>query len=250
MDAREARIYIAVIITVVVLGIIIFYFAISIIRQHRRNSELQKENTLAEITAMEKERARIAGDLHDDLGPILSVIKFEIDSIPNISRDKRMQLQKTSVQLDDLIERIREISYNLMPTALQRKGLVTALEEFITKANSICPPLNIRLNTTGKLSIEEEKSIHIFRMLQEIIHNCIRHSSASELLIGLDQNDSKIMILCHDNGIGFDADKIIKDGTGIGLRSLKNRTDMLGGRLKLESKKGKGTSFFFEIPLK
>ena len=76
MDARETKIYIAIIITAVVLGLIILYFALSIVRQQRRNISLQKALILAEIATLEKERSRIAADLHDDLGPVLSVIKF------------------------------------------------------------------------------------------------------------------------------------------------------------------------------
>jgi signal transduction histidine kinase len=249
MDAREARIYIAVIITVVVLGIIIFYFAISIIRQHRRNSELQKANILAEISAMEKERARIAADLHDDLGPILAVIKFQVDNIDNVSGEEKMQLQKTSAQLDNLIERLREISYNLMPSALQRKGLVIAFDEFIARISPITDPLKISFDWEEKPAIDEEKSIHIFRMLQEIVHNCIRHAEATTLKISFDQNNGKLAILCRDNGKGFDMQQVLKESRSIGLRSLKNRAELIGGFMKLESKKGKGTAFFFEIPL-
>src|SRR5436853_883012 len=163
MDAREARIYIAVIITVVVLGIIIIYFAISIIRQQKRNAALQKASTLAEISAMEKERARIAADLHDDLGPILSVIKFEIEAVENIPDEERSQLQKASLQLDSLIERLREIANNLMPAALQRKGLVTAFKEFVTKVGSICPHLKISFDWQQNPPFNAAISIHVFR---------------------------------------------------------------------------------------
>ena len=123
MDAQEARIYMAVIITVVVLGIIIGYFAISVIRQQRRNMELQKANALAEISAMERERARIAIDLHDDVGPVLSVIKFRVDNANVSDAEEQEELKKASAQLDEVIARMREVSNNLMPSVLQRKGL-------------------------------------------------------------------------------------------------------------------------------
>src|SRR5438477_5729337 len=99
--------------------------------QQRRNLELQKANALAEISAMEKERARIAADLHDALGPVLSVIKFRVDHVELLDKEEKAELAKASKQLDELIGHMREVANNLMPSALQRKGLIAAVEEFI-----------------------------------------------------------------------------------------------------------------------
>ena len=132
MDTQEARIFIAIIISAVLIGVIILYFVITMIRQQKKNLALQKTHILAELQAMEKERSRIAADLHDDLGPGLSSVRFQIDHARR-SGDETKQLAKASEQLDIYIERMREIAYNLMPSTLERKGLIPALEEFLDR---------------------------------------------------------------------------------------------------------------------
>ncbi len=249
MDTKEAGIYIAIIITVIVLVVIISFFAISIIRQQKRNLALQKANILAEISAMEKERSRIAADLHDELGPVLSVIKFQVDFAIQSEQIERKELGKASEQLDEIIERMREIANNLMPSALHRKGLVVALEEHISKVGSTIR-LKIQLEYPDHLELAEHKAIHVYRTIQEVIHNCVKHAKADKMDIRLERKNGYLTILCRDNGIGFDYPKLSKESKGIGLSSLKNRTEIMGGSLVVESKPGKGSAFLFEIPIK
>jgi two-component system NarL family sensor kinase len=248
MDTQEARIYITIIITCLLLGTIIIYFTISVIRQQRRNLELQKANALAEISAMEKERARIATDLHDDLGPVLSVVKFRVDHATSSDEDEKEELVKASEQLDELIARMREVANNLMPSALHRKGLISAVEEF-TRNVSDSSGLGITFTTGEELNVTEEKSINIYRVIQEVVHNCMKHAKASRLEIIFEEKNGFLKILCRDNGIGFDYSGTAGQGTGIGLRSIKNRTEIMGGNMTVESKPGKGTAFLFEIPI-
>ena len=248
MDTQETRIFIAIIITAILLGIIIFYFVLTMIRQLKRNIALQKKNILAELQAMEKERARIAADLHDDLGPILSVTKFQVDFAKQSQRVEKEELDKASEHLDTLIERIREIANDLMPTALQRKGLVPALEEFISQVNST-GPLQIKFTHDTIDALGEDKVIHIYRTVQELIHNCIRHAAATNLEIQLHKKNGTLRLLCRDNGKGFNVKIRTAESTGIGLRSLKNRTEILGGAMAIESKPAKGTAFLFTIPV-
>jgi signal transduction histidine kinase len=249
MDAHEARIYTAIIIAGLVLGVIVIYFVISIIRQQKRNLELQRASILAEISVMENERKRIAADLHDDLGPILSVIKFQVDNVNALNEEDKQQLVKTSEQLDILIRQIREIANNLMPSALQRKGLITAAEEFFSKAGE-AGDLEIEFTHPENLILPEEKSINIYRAIQEIVHNCTKHAHATKIEVKFERKNSTFSVFCRDNGRGFDYQKMIKESTGIGLKSLKNRIEMMGGTLTVDSKPGKGTIFLFEIPVK
>jgi two-component system NarL family sensor kinase len=249
MDTKEARIYIAIIITVIVLGVIISFFAISIVRQQKRNLALQKANILAEISTMEKERSRIAADLHDELGPVLSVIKFQVDYAVLSEQVERKELGKASEQLDEMIERMREIANNLMPSALQRKGLIIALEEYISKVEGT-GKLRIELEYPEQLELAEHKAIHVYRTIQEVIHNCVKHAKADKMYIRLERKNGYLTILCKDNGIGFDYPKLSKESEGIGLSSLKNRTEIMGGSLVVESRPGKGSAFLFEIPIK
>src|SRR5262245_19620588 len=131
MDPNETKIYTVILIAGGVLGIILVYFIINIIRQQRRNLSLHNEKIQAEITTLENERKRIASDLHDDLGPLLSAVKLQINSVEVPDGEDQELIEKSSLYIDAILTRIREISNNLMPQVLSRKGLVIALREFI-----------------------------------------------------------------------------------------------------------------------
>ena len=248
MRSQETAIYAAVIISSVILGIIIVFFIISLIKQQRRNLELHRLNILAEITALEKERSRIAADLHDDFAPMLSSIKFRIDSITTGEEEDQQQLRLAVNHLDDLIVRLREVSYNLMPSALLRKGLLVAVEEFL-KASEHSNSLSIRFQYYNLPEISAEKSIHIFRILQELVYNTVKHAKASELSIHLQTQGNILFIQTVDNGIGFSHVEAVKENKGLGLRNLESRAEIMGGSMNLNSRPGKGTSFLVKIPL-
>ncbi len=247
MDAQETRIYTAVIITAIVLGTIILFFIISILRQQKKNMELHKKNILAEITQIEKERARIAADLHDDLGPLLSAVKMKINSF-ELSQKGQEEIFETNQHIDDILNRIREISFDLMPNSLLRKGLFMAIKEFIGYLNNTSG-INYIFNGDPNTNLSEQRSINIYRIIQEIVHNAIKHSGATELKIDLETIKNNLVLRVADNGIGFDYNKESKDTIGFGLRSLLSRTEIMSGQMFLESQKGKGTTYTFEIPI-
>jgi two-component system, NarL family, sensor kinase len=247
MDPQEKLLFNAILITAAVIGTIILFFIISIIRQQRRNLELHRLNILAEITTLEKERTRIAADLHDELGPLLSAIKFKINSVDTVDADDQYQLERASSHLDDLITRLREIAANLMPNTLIRKGLIAALHQFVD--NVARSSLQIKLNYPPLPDINQEKSINLYRMVQEITHNTIKHAKATHLVIDLSLKGNTLILKTEDNGVGFDYSNRAKESTGFGLRNLKSRAEIMGGNFAVESKPGKGTSYQFEIPL-
>src|SRR6201994_4168331 len=119
-----------------VVAIIIVYFFVSIIRYHRRYMKLQREKIFAEITIRENERKRIAGDLHDSLGPLLSAVKLNISSVDIETPADREVLEKTAGYLDEIIGSMRRISHDLLPNTLERKGLIEAVREFIQQVRN------------------------------------------------------------------------------------------------------------------
>ncbi len=248
MDAQESRIYAAIIITALVLGFIIFYFIVSIIRQQRTNMQLHKKNVLAEITQIEKERSRIAADLHDELGPLLSAVKMKINSFELSDKDDKIQIEKTNKHIDDILKRIREISFDLMPNSLLRKGLTSAVKEFVDYLNN-----NTRMkfifSFEKNLHVNEQNAVNIYRIIQEVVHNTIKHAQATQLNIELKTVKNNIIVIMTDNGIGFDYAKESKENIGFGLRSLLSRTEIMSGQMFLDSEKEKGTTYTFEIPL-
>ena len=246
MDAKETSLYTAVLIVSVVIGTIITYFIISIVRQHRRSLQLYKQSIQTEITTLEKERVRMAADLHDEVGPVLSSIKLRIGSIDVLTVDDQLEIEKTSLQIDNLIKRMREISFDLMPNSLIRKGLPEALGEFIDYCSKN-GDLEIKFSYTP-LTITRQQSINLYRIVQEVIHNTRKHAKANRLQIELKQEKQLIVLATNDNGVGFNYHDKVKDAGGMGLHNLLSRTEMMGGKMFIDSKKGRGTTYIFEIP--
>jgi signal transduction histidine kinase len=231
-----------------IIAIIIIYFFVSIIRYHRRYMKLQREKIFAEITIRENERKRIAGDLHDSLGPLLSAVKLNIGNVEVRDPGDQQVLEKTGTYLDEIIGSLRRISYDLLPGTLERKGLLEAIREFIGQVRNR-QSVNIQLYVVKEISVSKEKEIHIFRMIQEIVHNTIKHAHASNLQIGFSEEGGYLLCLTKDDGKGFDKEKVMSGSHGLGLRSLESRCEILNGILTLDSMPGAGTNYFIKIPL-
>ncbi len=231
----------------ILITIIIIYFFASIIRYHRRYMKLQRERMLAEITIQENERKRIATDLHDSLGPLLSAVKLNINSIDVLPQDEAL-LNKAGRSLDEIIGSMRQIAYNLLPNTLERRGLVEAVRDFIGQT-AYKKGINIQLYVVKDIRVPKEKEIHIFRMIQEIVHNTIKHAEAGNLQIGLSEEDRHLLLLAKDDGKGFDVEKAKMESQGLGLKSLESRCEILNGILSMESKPGFGTNYFVKIPM-
>jgi signal transduction histidine kinase len=245
MDTQEAKIYAAVVITTIIIGCIIAYFFIAIIRQQRYNLLLQKQNLTAEISAMERERRRIAADLHDEIGAYLSMAKLKISHLePDDEQD--MDHHEIMKLIENSLKRIREISFDLMPASLLRNGLPSAIKEYISFVTRTVP-IDIALVGDAGKDIADWKSIHIYRMIQEMIQNAIKHSGASEILIVFEQQPGLVRLKLADNGIGLDSEMSSINSPGIGLRSLQNRAELIGGQLFIQTSKGKGISYILEM---
>jgi signal transduction histidine kinase len=239
--------YITLLVSLII-AIIIIYFFVSIIRYHRRYMKLQREKIFAEITIRENERKRIANDLHDSLGPLLSAVKLNISSVAVDEPSDRQILDKTAGYLDDIIGSMRRISHDLLPSTLERKGLLEAVREFIQQVKNK-QSVDIQLYIVKEIRVPKDKEIHIFRMVQEIVHNTIKHAQAKNLQIGFSEENGHLLCLTKDDGKGFDKAKILTASQGLGLRSLESRCEILNGILTLESIPGSGTNYFIKIPV-
>jgi len=246
MDTQETRVFFIVLIVVVIIGIIIYYFFSCLQKNHRQILRLKMKNITAELNSIEQDRARIASDLHDELSPMLSAIKLKISSFELADPEDRVQQQKTDTHLSDVLQKIRTISYNLMPITLKRNGLKAALTEF-TSYMSKKDDFFIELRAED-IFLDEAQNIHVYRIVQEIVHNTVKHAGATLLHIVLRKEGGLIVLSSKDNGRGFDHQQKLSEGNGFGLRNLRNRTDVLGGQLYIESAPGKGTAYTIEIP--
>jgi two-component system, NarL family, sensor kinase len=248
MDAQENRIFNAILIASAIIGIIIIYFIVSMIRQHRRVVKMQREKASAEISALEKDRSRIAADLHDDLSPILSAVKMRINSFDLNEKEDMEQLDKTNEAIDEVLQKMRQISFDLMPDALTRKGIVAALTQYINAARE-SSGLTIDFTAPAEVNLDEQKTINLYRVTKEVVHNVIKHAHASCLVVQMTKDRHKLFLTFTDNGCGFDINKMKKESAGFGLRSIVNRTELMGGEVFLDSTIGKGTNYKIEIPV-
>ena len=237
----------AVLISAVILILIISFFIISIVSEHRRVVKWQQARIAAEINTLENERKRIANDLHDELGPLLSAIKLQINHLEPTDETETAVLEKSSNQIDSIIQRFREISYDLLPNTLVRQGLIKATEEFISKLKPI-HPLDISFSYVD-FTLLPEREINLYRILQEIIHNTVKHARATTLNISIQKNNKTLLLKTKDDGIGFNYSEKTQIASGLGLLSIHSRVELLGGQLLVTSQPGSGTIFEIEMPL-
>jgi two-component system, NarL family, sensor kinase len=231
----------------IIIGAVIIFFISAIVRQQRKVSYWQQARIAAEINTLEAERKRIAGDLHDELGPMLSAIKLQINHLEPEDETENAVLEKSSKQIDTIIQRFREISYDLLPNTLVRKGFIKATDEYISKLK-ILHHLEIDFNTND-FSLTPEREVNLYRVIQEIMQNTIKHARATILNINIIKKDKSIFLQTKDNGIGFNYNEKSLEAKGVGLLSLQSRAQLLGGQLVVHTQPGSGTTFEIEIPL-
>lgn len=236
-----------VLISAIIVTLIISFFIISIMREHKKVLKWQQARIAAEINTLENERKRIADDLHDELGPLLSAIKLQINHLEPANETETAVLEKSSDQIDSIIQRFREISYDLLPNTLVRKGFIKATEEFIGKLK-ILHPVHISFNYCD-FTMLPEREINLYRILQEIIHNTVKHAHAKTLSISIQKSGKNLLLKTRDDGIGFNYSEKEQVAKGLGLLSIHSRVELLGGQLSLTSQPGSGTIFEIEMPL-
>ena len=247
MDAHQTSVYAVVIISSVILGTIILFFIFSIIHHQRRAQQMYKNSVQAEINTLERERKRMAADLHDELGPVLSAIKFKVASIDTSSAEDEETIETVYSHIDTLIVKMREISNDLMPQILVHKGVVAALEDYISDLSKPST-LHIHFAHQAIPALSLFQSIHIYRIAVEIIHNTLKHAGATALKIELKNDQHQLVLQTRDNGQGFDYYIASRKTRKLGLRNIASRAEMLGAGMLTETSPGKGTSYIFNIP--
>lgn len=248
MDASEKAFYSAFVIALAIVGIILLFFIISIIRQQRRYRTLANAKIKAEIATLESERKRIANDLHDEVGPLLSAIKLQINHLDGGDNSQLELVEKSNRYIDEVIKKMRDISNDLLPSILVRRGLAIAVEDFLNKLK-LSTPIQMESAFFLEKRLPLEMEINLYRIIQEITHNAIKHSQATRLRIEVRKSDNLLTLSTADNGIGISREIAKSNHSGHGLLNLQSRADVLGGILYNKSERGSGTQYLLEIPL-
>ncbi len=224
--------------------------------QQQRISELetlqQLNATEAVLKGEEQERTRIAKDLHDGLGGILSGIKFSFTTMKGnlvMTPENQQAFERSMDMLDSSIRELRRVAHNMMPEALLRFGLDAALKDFCYEINeSGAVKINYLSFGPEDVDIDQTVAITLYRIVQELINNTMKHSGASSAIVQLTKSNEQLSLTVEDDGNGFDP-AILKTNKGMGWVSIKNRVDFLKGKLDVTSKEGEGTSVHIEILL-
>jgi two-component system NarL family sensor kinase len=222
-------------------------------QQVKLQAEIMNQQELAAksvLEAEEKERSRIAKDLHDGVGQMMSAARMNLSSYYNSAaitdQDQNKSLQNIIQLVDDSCKEVRAVSHSMMPAALLSKGLPDAVDELATKINSEALRLTFHSEGfTGRFDSNTETIL--YRIIQECVNNTIKHAEATELDISLINDEEGISVTIEDNGKGFIYNPQL-ESEGIGLSNIRSRIQFLKGSVDFDSAPGKGTLVAIHVP--
>ncbi len=223
--------------------------------QHLKIVELEKDKQLLSVNAMlkgqEEERNRIAKDLHDGLGGMLSGVKM---SFTNMKENMIMSSENVGVfeqsisQLDSTISELRKIAHNLMPEALVKFGLNDAIKDFCMSIMS-ATHINIIYESMGEVrTLDNTANTYIYRIIQELINNAVKHAKPTQILVQLTTSSNKVLLTVEDNGQGLDSNKLAAS-KGIGITNIKHRINYFKGTIHFDNNTPHGTVVNIELNL-
>ena len=214
---------------------------------------IRQEHKISLLSAMidgqENERARIARDLHDGLGGLLSGVKIMVSGGKSQSaiHSQHLLIDNVIQRIDQAVDELRRIARNMMPEILLKYGLIEALKEYCQSLKR--SGVNITFQSYGyEKDLTENKQVVVYRIAQELINNAIKYAEANHILIELRQAGSELSLLVEDDGKGFDMSKQDKH-KGSGLNNVEARSVFLNGEVKIESLKGIGTTVTLSCPI-
>jgi len=196
------------------------------------------------IQGEEIERKRIARDLHDGLGSMLSGLKMHLSLV---NRENNKNSPNINEMLNDSIKELRNISQNLMPESLMKLGLEHALKDLCVSHSTLETVVEFQY-LIKKSKFPQHFEIMIYRIIQELLNNALKYAKASQILVSCSQNKDVFFITVEDNGVGFNVIHAEKR-EGMGLRNIKNRVAFLNGKLEIDSVANKGTSVYIELKI-
>jgi two-component system, NarL family, sensor kinase len=222
--------------------------------QRQRINELETEKKLMATEAVlkgeEQERTRLAKDLHDGLGGMLSGIKYSFNIMKEnliMTPENQQAFERSMDMLDSSIKEMRRVAHNMMPESLVKFGLDTALKDFCNDIHK-SGALQVNYQSIGLegTPLEQTTAITIYRIVQELIGNTLKHAAAKTAIVQVTKSNNQFAVTVEDDGKGFDT-TILKQSKGIGWTNIQHRVDFLKGKLDVSSEAGKGTSVHIEF---
>lgn len=225
-------------------------YLLAIVRDITEKKQLNRNLNLASIRAEEDERGRLARELHDGLGPILSTSKIYVHNISRLKgidegNEHIKKLQKT---IDEALVGIKEISNNISPHILRNFGLKHAIGSFIEKLN-LSPEISIEHDFEKINKYNEATEITLYRILTELFTNTLKHALASAIQISIKEEGKYLKMRYTDNGKGFNYEEELEKKTGFGLMNIQSRVHALSGNIAIVSEPDKGMTVKIELPM-
>lgn len=247
MGTEERKIFIAFGIVASFIGLVIVFFFVNILKQQRRYKQLQKDKLNSEINAAETERNLIATELHNDIGPYLSSVKMRLDVINTNQYD---ELEACKTALDKCVLQIRNMAKAMAPLSIFEIPFQDALKKYVQEVN-VAGRLRVELIEIERIKLTPDQNNQVYRILQEIIQNTIKHAHANVLKIEISKEaDSILLIRTSDDGIGYDLESIrSQHKLGLGLLSIQSRIDYLNGTMNTSDEIKLGTKYNIRIPI-
>jgi signal transduction histidine kinase len=214
--------------------------------------KVKQEKEIAVLKAWmngeERERNRISQELHDGVAAMLGAAKLNLQSIPYLTEEKKqVQYDKIASILDNTHSDVRRIAHNLLPITLQQEGLIAAIQQFANDLNITgIIEMTIIDELHSELMLNKQTQLMLFRIIQELANNIIKHAQASKASILFTNDKETLTVKVSDNGKGFSA---IANQDSQGLFSIRERLKSLGGVFDIDSKEGSGTSAVLHISL-
>ncbi len=257
---NQRNLYLVLLLSVVVAGTVLVYSLDKRRKLLKKKAELEAEKAenlanYQKIVSMdsmlqgqEAERQRIAQDLHDGLGTVLAAARMQMTTIQR-EIDKLGEMELVG-QTEELIahacKEVRRISHDMMPGSLVDLGLIAAIEDLVENIKSSHEIIFV-LDLCDEIVLEDARSLNVYRIIQEIFMNIVKHAEANIVEVMIQEVDNNLIVAIEDDGIGFESeDSGVSEG--IGLRNIKSRLNYLGGKYTLNTSPGNGTAFKFEIP--
>jgi signal transduction histidine kinase len=222
------------------------------VRQIReKTTELQLERfgrMQSVIDGEERERQRLSRELHDGIGQLLIAIKLRLESLLyQDGKEVKNSIQELKKYFDQIIDEVRRISNNLMPSVLEAFGLVIAFRNLFldTEEHS---DLKIHFESSGNFEMIDKKIMtYVYRLTQEAINNIVKHAEAKDVWVKLTRKNDLLTLDIEDNGIGFHPETAGKGG-GSGIHNMRERASLLQGHITIKSVEGKGTTIHLQVP--
>jgi len=211
----------------------------------------EKREISALLAGQDKERERIAADLHDRLGSMLATVKLYFntveESVEHFKKENKEYYTKASSLLDDACEEVRRISHDLASGVLVKFGLVAALNELKLMVSE-SKRLNMDVLVFGMdQRLSNEIEVNVYRIVQELLNNTLKHANAGKLNVQLNRIEGNLNLIVEDDGKGFDTE-LLQTKEGIGLKNVAERIKKLNGKMSIDSGE-KGSSIIMDFPI-